>query len=385
MIRREEEKDRQEWMRLRRAEQEERDQRAEEWLAMLQTEDGQSALAHFLAQIKMGSCRKTRYQVVDASVGCIGWQLLYAGLLSLPFSPAVLFSPWSYDTTHSKEYDMMVSILKNYMDTMKLFPRTAIYQISHGVKAILCEEESEAERAYRERRREPRPPCIREIDATFVDQAEDGRYYACTYDTRGVIQHYFILIRREGAWYLSSMYVSDWINSPVRTRPLPVEDLRGMLVAIHNIHEPAQRQYFQKWFTHYFLEGGKRIFYSEYSYEADASLKRKYIPMNMGVEKELEVVMSRVSDLRVGVMEHFEENVARAVKESYTLFMERVKQQEQEQDAEMAMGGGGYKKTRLTRRGGTRRKGGKGGKGGKGRIRTYRRKRERRGSGRMRR
>ena len=374
-IRREEEKERQEWMRLEREEQAERDQRADEWLAMLQTEDGQRAVAYFSARLKGGSCHKTRYRVVDASVGCIGWQLLYAGLLSLPFSPAILLSPWSYHRTHSKEYDMMVSILKNYMDTIKLFRQTAIYRLSYGSKVSMCEEESKAERAYRERRKEPLPPCIREIDATFVDQAEDGRYYACTYDTEGDIQHYFILIRREGIWYLSSMYVSDWINSPVRTRPLPVEDLRGMLVAIRRVHEPAQRQYFKEWFAHYFLEGGHRIFYSEYSYEADPALKGKYIPMNMGIEKEMEFVMSRVSDLRVGVMEHFEENVARGVKESYTLFMERERDQEPENEVAMEGGQRGEilkKRIRLTRRCRTR---GKRGKRRKRRVRTCRRKR----------
>jgi hypothetical protein len=178
----------------------------------------------------------------------------------------------------------------------------------------MCEEETKEERVKREKEKRPPLPCIREMDGSFVSRARDGRYYTCIYSTKGIIGHYFVLLRQDGKWYISSSYGSEWVRIPVRTQEIPVEDLQDMLDAFQAPGEEENRQLLDTLFRRYFLEGGLRMLYSPSEYEANASLKGKVIPPALGIQKELNTVLSSSDALRIGFIEHMEENISEIVR-----------------------------------------------------------------------
>jgi len=331
-------------------------QRTSEWLSMLFTEEGQRAIDLFSAHLKKRQCVRTRHMLRSETVGCRWWQMVYAILMVVPYpAPSLLLRAWR-EGVSDPQYIQLIEVVKGAIDMIQSSPRSSLHRMLYGGEVLRCagagaEEEEEKGISL---------PCMRDMDRSFIDTAEDGRYYACLYHStadqadQGLIDHYFVLIRHEGRWYVSSSYGSEWVHVPLRTQEIPMEDLRAMVGAMEEgVGVGNHRRMLEGMFRRYFLDGGLRKLYSEEQYEGDPRLRGKVIPQAMGIQRELNTVLTAERSLRIGFIEHMEENMRDVVQ--YVLPVE----------------GGGVRRRRSTRmrRGQTNRK------GRKRRVRTYRSKR----------
>jgi hypothetical protein len=264
--------------------------------------------------------------------------MIYAILMKIPYPvSSLLLRAWKEGATDPL-YEKTVTVVKQVIHAIERSPYSALYQLLYRGKVLTCEEKEEKENV----------PCIREMNVAFLDTAQDGHYYSCLYHSNGNIGHYFVLIRQDGRWYLSSSYGSEWVRVPLRTQEVPVEDLRMALEAIENKNDTALEPFFRR----YFLDGGLRMLYSDSQYEATPALKGKVIPHELGVRRELDIVLTSGHTLHMGFIEHMEEHVGMMVRDILPL-----------------VGGRFRRRNTLTRRG----KGARRGRKRERRVRTRRR------------
>ena len=280
-------------------------QRTSEWLSMLFTEEGQRAIDLFSAHLKKRQCVRTRHMLRSETVGCRWWQMVYAILMVVPYpAPSLLLRAWR-EGVSDPQYIQLIEVVKGAIDVIQSSPRSSLHRMLYGGEVLRC--------AGADEEKGISLPCMRDMDRSFIDTAEDGRYYACLYHStadQGLIDHYFVLIRHEGRWYVSSSYGSEWVHVPLRTQEIPMEDLRAMVGAMEEgVGVGNHRRMLEGMFRRYFLDGGLRKLYSEEQYEGDPRLRGKVIPQAMGIQRELNTVLTAERSLRIGFIEHMEENM----------------------------------------------------------------------------
>lgn len=301
--------------------QDTKDTRASEWLDLLLTEEGQRAVALFSSQLQKRRFIGTRNKLKRATVGCRWWQLIYAAVIVSPFSPSLLLRPLAHGEVDDPEYQRMVKTIRDTIQYISSYKQSALYRIIYGNEVIKCPiRETAQERELRLQYNQPEIPCIMTMDESFVDTAEDGRYYVCIYTEgdRTDIAHYFVLIRRggvNGEWYISSSYGSEWVEIPALTQSASEQDIRHMLVSMNHMDEERHKERLRRVFQRYFLqpEASLRIRYSDTQYENNPKRKGQFIPRGLGVTSELDTVLNSNSRLQMGYIQHMEENVAHEI------------------------------------------------------------------------
>jgi hypothetical protein len=91
---------------------------------------------------------------------------------------------------------------------------------------------------------------------TDVNQIDEGVHYLCIYDTynnKSMISHYFMIIKRDEQYYLSSSYGSDFVCVPYSTSILNISDFLSFVEALHHINQSTSNEEKVAWATiHYF-------------------------------------------------------------------------------------------------------------------------------------
>lgn len=272
-------------------------------ITFLLTKQGRRAVEVFTRQVMPRCGIMTRGSVQQATVGCRWWQLVYAILVSLPYPMSTLLvwskgmnvsSEWKRYQEGAKRYQEMVDVTRAVIQQIEAYRGSSLYSILYRNQAVECAHGSGE-------------PCLRRINASFVDSAADGRYYVCLYKA-DIIGHYFIIERRRPFWYISSSYGSEWVRVPVQTQEVPENELREWLDAIEHMgkenRDEEDTRILERFFIHYFLEGGLPVRYSE---NEPKERRGRPIPSHIGIAKEVEIALH--GPLHIGYIESMEEYI----------------------------------------------------------------------------
>ena len=265
-------------------------------VAFIRTKEGRRAVEVFTRQVAPRCQTATRGLVQQATVGCRWWQLVYAILVSLPYPLSTLLV-WSKGLNHSsewKQYQEMIGVAQAIIRQIEAYRWSSLYSILYRNRPVECPDAAPSSE-----------PCLRRMDASFVDSATDGRYYTCLY-TENNIGHYFVIERRRPSWYLSSSYGSEWVRVPVQTQEVPEDDLREWIDIIGRMGEESEeeRRILERFYIHYFLEGGLPMSYSQ---NTSKGLQGRPIPSEVGIAKEVEIALD--GPLHIGYIESMEEHI----------------------------------------------------------------------------
>jgi len=267
------------------------------WLEVLSTEEGQEAIGVFAREI-MRSCGSiTRMGAAGATVGCRWWQLVYAILVSLPFPPVTLLD-WKKGINRSRAYDEMVEQARFVVRHVERSRYSSLYRLLYRNEAVVCESKEQEQEQEQEQE-----PCLRPMSTL---PQSPGRYYVCTH-RNGTIGHYFVLEKHQGSWYILSSYGSEWVRVPFHIHPISEEEVKAFLEA--SSRDSGNPLVIRDFFLRYFLEGGLPQRYSEN--EPDR-IRGRVIPLNVGIRRELEIVMRE--PFEVGYIEGMEETIRGWVK-----------------------------------------------------------------------
>lgn len=273
----------------------------------LLTKEGRRAVEVFTRNVTPQCRTVTRGSVHQATVGCRWWQIVYAILVSLPYPLSTLLV-WSKGVNKSSEwktYQEMMEVTRTVIQQLETYRWSSLYSILYRNRVVECPDEVP-----------PEEPCLRRMNASFVDSAPDGRYYTCLY-TGDTIGHYFVIERQYPSWYLSSSYGSEWVRVPVQTQEVPEDELREWLTVMDHMGEESDKKgeseedqrILEQFYIRYFLKGGLPMRYSE---NAANKLQGRPIPLEVGIAKELEIALH--GPLRIGYIESMEEYILSIVK-----------------------------------------------------------------------
>ena len=141
-------------------------------VAFLLTKQGRRAVEVFTRNVIPGCRAVTRGLVQQATVGCRWWQIVYAILVSLPYPLSTLLV-WSKGVNKSSEwktYQEMMEVTRAVIQQLETYRWSSLYSILYRNRVVECPDEVP-----------PEEPCLRRMNASFVDSAPDGRYYTCLY------------------------------------------------------------------------------------------------------------------------------------------------------------------------------------------------------------
>lgn len=147
------------------------------------------------------------------------------------------------------------------------------------------------------------------------DNEEFNNYYCCIYGSNNFIYHYFVLIKVNNTYFITSSYGSDHVCIPYQIEKLDnLDEFLEFCDSINNLNNEYYKYFFTKFMIKYFLKGGLPKRYDIDTVENNPHLFSKWISSNEGIEKELNFYVNN-SYLRfdITILENYNDIVLQAL------------------------------------------------------------------------
>ena len=133
-------------------------------------------------------------------------------------------------------------------------------------------------------------------------------------DRGGIIFHYFTLIYKITGWFLNSAYGSDYVSIPQYTTQLDIIEFNDFC---QNLQNEAKDDAIKIFFNKYFFKRGLEKLHDADAVEETPKLKHQYIPIQSGLEMEMNnYLLNRYRKLiRVGYLHNYNDYINTSIQD----------------------------------------------------------------------
>lgn len=130
-------------------------------------------------------------------------------------------------------------------------------------------------------------------------------YQMCIHNTIGIF-HYFLIIRHDEQYYITSSYGSDFVAVPQFTTVLDIDEFNTYL---HNTNTNNKDKSYYDFIEKYFLSNNLRKRYDEDTIDDDEKLRSLWLQPKEGIKKELGWYKQHEQQLYVSIINGYDDYI----------------------------------------------------------------------------